>query len=190
MNPDQLYAKIQNFVVKESTDIANAIYEKRETPFGVSVTPYHTHNGIDSPNVSFGKLYNRILPIHWTVVGTSAATASNYGTFWTAPSACTVVGATEVHQTLGTGVGAVTLQIEKLTGTTAPDSGIELLITSFNLKANINTVQTGSIVNTTTGSAPNIVRNCTLAVGDRLCLKDNGLLTSVANVTVIITIQY
>lgn len=119
-------------------------------------------------------------PIVVRLKSTDAATAANYGTFFTANESCIVVAVTEVHGTLGTDVGAVTLQLEKLTGTTAPDSGTTLLSSAFNLKATINTVQYGSLV--ATGET-------ILSRGDRLCLKDSGTLTAVANVQVTVYIQ-
>lgn len=265
MKPDQLYAQVQEFVKKEATDIAEQVYEKKGTEFGVASVPWHQHKGSDSPNISFGDLHERVVNVHWTVPGTSAATATNYGSFWIAPFACTVIGAQEVHQhvankstasavvaaggtgyiandtiTLAGGTGTATvltvltvggggavltvsvttpgdysvypsnpvaqgstsgigvnatftlvaqkasLQIEKLTGTTAPDSGVALLVTAFDLTATANSTQTGSIVQTVTS----LVRDNTLAVGDRLCLKDANVLTSLVNVTVVITLQY
>lgn len=148
--------------------------------------PRHIHNGSDSPYVSFTNIINRQQAVWWTLAGTSAATAGNYGVFFTAPYPCTVIGATEVHQTLGTDGSAVTLQIEKLIGAQAPDAGVALLQNAFNLKGTINTVQTGIIVNTIVGN----IQYRTLAIGDRLCLKDSGTLTACANVTVVVMLQY
>lgn len=119
-------------------------------------------------------------PVIVRLQNTDAATTANYGTFFTAQESCVVVAVTEVHGTLGTDASAVTLQIEKLTGTTAPDSGTELLSTAFNLKGTINTVQYGVLV----VNGENI-----LGRGDRLCLKDAGVLTAVANVQVTVYIQ-
>jgi len=75
----------------------------------------------------------------------------------------------------------VTLQVEKLTGTTAPGSGTSLLTTAFNLKSTINTVVTG-VLTPTVGAIQ-------LAAGDRLALKLSGTPTSVANVTVTVVIN-
>lgn len=169
------------------TRIAEGVYRRLGTRFGVAEVPVHAHTGIDTNPVSFQHLASRTLPIHWTLPGITAATATNYGVIWTAPFACTVIGMTEVHQTAGTDAGAVTLQLEKLTSTQAPDAGVSLLATAFSLKATINVVQTGSLVNTAAASG---VRYVTLAKGDRLCLRDAGVLADVANVTVVITVQY
>ena len=84
--------------------------------------------------------------------------------------------------TLGTDAGAVSLNIEKLTGTRALDEGSAMLSTAFDLKASINVVRTGTL---TTASS---VRS--LARGDRLALDDAGTLTAVANVTISVELQF
>lgn len=119
-------------------------------------------------------------PITVNLQGTSAATATNYGIFFIAESPMRLASVSEVHTTLGTDAGAVTLQIEKLTGTTAPDSGTALLSTAFNLKGTINTVQYGVLVS----SIATILQR-----GDRLCLKDAGTLTAVAGVNVTVWLK-
>lgn len=140
----------------------------------------HYHNGNDSSRVNFFDIAQRKVWVHHTIQGTAAATATNYGVFWIAPVNCFVSAVKEVHQTAGTDGSAVTLNIEKLTGTTAPDSGVTILATALSLKATINSVQTGVLTNTTANRA--------LLAGDRLCMKDAGTLTTVANVTVLIEI--
>ena len=113
--------------------------------------------------------------------GAAAATAANYGIFFIAPFACEVVSVREVHTTAGTDAGAVTLDIEKLTGTTAPDSGVSVLSATINLKGAANTVQAPALTGTTA--------NKQLAAGDRLCLKDAGVLTAVAGVAVTVELK-
>lgn len=110
-----------------------------------------------------------------------AAAAANYGVFFVAPFACEVVSVREVHTAAGTDAGAVTLDIEKLTGTQAPDAGISVLGATVNLKGAANTVQNPAL----TGTAA----NKQLAAGDRLCLKDAGILTAVAGVAVIVELK-
>jgi len=146
--------------------------------FTVAPTSFHTHNGTDSRRVSYSNLSDRTLVIPYTLFGTQSATAGNYGIFFIAPYAMTISTITEVHQVLGTG-GACTVQIEKLTGTTAPGSGSAILTTGFNLVGTINTVQTGTLSN-----AIGVVQ---LAQGDRLALLLSGTPTSVSNVTITIT---
>lgn len=43
------YAEIQAMVRKEIETMFNDLYDKRATQFGVSKTPFHTHNNVDSP---------------------------------------------------------------------------------------------------------------------------------------------
>lgn len=177
-----LFLDLKPFIDKEAREIAEAVYKQKAQQFGVAKVPFHIHNGIDSPNVPWGNISQRQLAIHWTIPGIQAATATNYGVFWTAPFNCTVVGFTEVHQTAGTNGGAVTLQLERLQGTEAPDGGDELLATALSLKATANTVQTGTFIGN--------INTKQLLEGNRLCLKDAGTLTDVANVTVVVVVQY
>ena len=136
---------------------------------------FHTTDKIDFRDLRGKKFY-----IHHTIYGTDAATAGNYGVFWIVPFDCTITEIREVHQTAGTDAGAVSLQIEKLTGTQALDAGVATLSTAFDLKGTINSVNTGAL--TTTLADLRLVR------GDRLAMDDAGTLTSVANVTVIIEV--
>ncbi len=119
-------------------------------------------------------------PVSANLEGTSAATAANYGIFFTANKTLRVIEVTEIHTTLGTDAGAVTLQLEKLTGTTALDSGTTLLSTAFNLKGTINTVQYGTLV---------LTGDVILARGDRLALKDAGTLTAVAGMSLTVWLE-
>ena len=114
-------------------------------------------------------------------------TAANYGMFFTAHRPYEVVKITEVHGTLGTDAGAVTLQVEKLTGTTAKGSGTNIITTAFDLKSANNTVVTKNVtdlVGLTTGSYPTF-----LATGDRLALKTTGVLTAIKDIQVTVTLR-
>lgn len=146
--------------------------------------PTHYHNGFDSNNIAWGDLVQRKVWLRWTLPGTSAATAGNYGTFFIVPMTCLVTKIQEVHEVLGTSGSAVTLNIEKLTGTTVPGSGLALLSTGFNLKGTINTVLTGTLVIGTT------ISYRSLAMGDRLGLQLTGTPTSVAGVTVHVELTF
>lgn len=115
------------------------------------------------------------------LAGSSAATSSNYGAFFIANRTYTVMSVVESHATAGSDASAVTLQVEKLTGTTAAGSGTNLLATAINLKGTANTVVTPPLV--TSG-----VLN--LRVGDRLSLAPTGTLTSLAHVVVTVYLQY
>jgi hypothetical protein len=119
------------------------------------------------------------------VPGTSAATATNYGPFFIADRAYQVVSIKEAHGVVGSDASAVTLNVEKLTGTEAAGAGDALLTDNtnagFSLKATANTVQTGTLTATTA--------NLQLAAGDRLCLKDAGTLTAVDHVVVTVELK-
>lgn len=141
----------------------------------------HYHGGYDTSQVNWANIAGRQLYITNIVPGTSAATAANYSIFWIAPAACLLIGFKEVHVTAGTDAGAVTLDLEKLTGTTAPGSGVSMLSSTLSLKATINTVQTATITTTTA--------NKTLALGDRVAFKLTGTPTAVANVVGLMQVQ-
>lgn len=144
--------------------------------------PQHVHNGFDSNNVAYLDLYQKKIYLRHTLYGADAATAGNYGTFLISPVACLITRIQEVHEVKGTDGSAVTLNIEKLANGVAPGSGVAILSTAFDLKANINVVQSGtlSLVSTTR----------TLAAGDRLGLVKSGTLTSVAGVTVLVELTF
>ena len=114
--------------------------------------------------------------------GALSATAANYGVFFIASRPIEVMKVSEAHTTAGSDGGAVTLQIEKLTGTTALDSGSTILATAFDLKGTANTVVSYQGVGLTV--------NVQLREGDRLALKDTGTPTDVAGVCVTIYYKY
>ena len=115
-----------------------------------------------------------------TIQDTSAATAANYGVFFTASFPCEVMAASESHKTAGSDGGAVTVNLEKLTTGQALDAGITLLSTAFNLKGTASTP-----VHVPSSSYLFVVSTAReLARGDRLALKDVGTMTAVAQVNV------
>lgn len=160
-------------------NLQKQIDELRES-LGV-VIPNHIHNGLDSSRIFFSDIVQRKIWVHHTIAGTAAATGTNYGVFFIVPVACSLTKFQEVHQTAGSDAGAVTVTLEKLTGTTAPDSGTEMLASTLSLKATANTVQSGTLAALQT--------TLQLAAGDRLCLKDSGTLTAVVNVTTLTELQ-
>lgn len=161
----------------QQTDQARILTAPGLSQKGQPVMPDHRHNGFDVSRVFWSDLVSRKLYLEHTIQGTNAATAAFYGVFWIAPFACYVSEFREVHQTAGSDGSAVTVTLEKLTGTQAPDSGTAMLTTALSLKATANTVATGVLTPTTA--------NLNLVRGDRLGLKDAGTLTAVANVTTV-----
>lgn len=153
-----------------------------QNQFAVSQVPFHRHNGQDSPLLPFTSIFNRTETFFYTLFGTSPATSGNYSSFFIAPMPITLTGISEVHTVLGTDGSAVTLVVEKLTGTTVPGSGVSVMSNSFNLKGTINTVQNALL------SA--ILPNIQLNTGDRLALKLTGTPTAIANLTVTLTFNF
>ena len=110
-----------------------------------------------------------------------AAGAANYEVVFIADRAYDLIEAYEVHRVLGTDAGAVTLDVEKLTGVQALDAGVSMIASTWNLKAIINTVVTKAKTAT--------AANAKLAKGDRVALKDTGVLTAVAGVVVVLKLD-
>ena len=116
----------------------------------------------------------QLVPVSFILPGTTAQTAANYGIFFQADRPFGVLSAVQVHATAAG--AAATLQLEKLSGTTAPGSGTALLTSTFNLNATANTPQYGSISASAGVNALN--------QGDRLAVKLSGTPTASANVVV------
>lgn len=153
------------------------------TPKGARESSYHIHNGSDSPRIPQSSILQFVEPFRWNLPGATAATAANYGTVLIVQRACAVIGVQICYEDDST---SGTFNVEKLTGTTAPNSGIELLVTDLDLSNTPNTIYTGVMVQTSTSG----VRDVTLAVGDRLAIKDGGTLTGQLGLTITILLQY
>lgn len=113
------------------------------------------------------------------LTGAAPQTAANYGVFFTAYYACEVSQVTEVHTVISD--DNATLDIEKLTGTTAPDSGNSILTAVYDLTSTANTVirKRGIDLSSHRGLKP----------GDRLSLKDGGNLTAIEGIQVTLYIK-
>lgn len=166
-----------NFVTTESV----ATPDLPGTRQDVFVVTPHTHNDIDSPRIKERDLLMRTERVYLTVPGAQAATATNYGVVFLSTFPAVITKIWKICQAAGTDAGAVGLNIEKLTGTQALDAGSTILTTNFNLKGTANTLEKGDLTA--------VRKNRTLAVGDRLALKDSGTLTAVAGVLIIIELQ-
>ena len=167
----------------ENQDIQKQIDEIQETLRRWKHEPLlkeHNHTGYDLTKVEYVNINRRIIYVSHTVPSSSAATAANYGVFYIAPVPCVLNSFREVHQVAGSDAGTVSIDLEKLTDGVAPDSGAVMLNSALSLKATANTVQTADMI--VDDNRP----NRTLALGDRLCLKDTGVLTSVSNVSVLV----
>lgn len=107
-------------------------------------------------------------PITVTIPVTTVLNALSVSSaVFVADAAYQVVGVRSVWGVAG-GAAAV-LNVEKLTGTTAPGSGTALLTSNFDLTSTANTVNTGTLTGT--------VADLQLAAGDRLGCKLGGVLT-------------
>jgi len=179
-NTEQQWKDLQPRIRQEIADYIKDYSIRNQ--YGLSNIPAHEHSGTDTLQVTFDNLASKKMFITAKVSGTNAALTTSYGVFYIAPYACNVIGVYLTHGVAGTNGGAVTLNVEKLTPGEALDSGDALLPTSYNLKGTANYV--------TQGTLTSILSYKQLAAGDRLALKDAGTLTTVADVCVIIEIQY
>lgn len=156
-------------------DLNDALSKLRQNPSMQD----HFHNGFDASMIRWFDISQRIVHIHYTLPGTTPATAANYGAFYIVPFTCILTNFQEVHETAGSSDG--TLMLEKLTGTEAPGAGTDMLASAIDLTATANTVQTGVLSATTA--------NLNLAIGDRLAIEDAATLTSIAGLSVIVELQ-
>lgn len=125
---------------------------------------------------------NIIFPLSTKVQDTDAATAAKYGNFFIADKPYQVIAISEVHRTAGSDAGAVTLSVEKCLSGVVVDSGVDLLNpTKFNLKATAATPQFAILTDT--------LPSLNLIKGDRLILKDTGVLTAVNDVCVTVYLK-
>ncbi|GEM_PF-2779241 len=115
------------------------------------------------------------LTVPFALVSTLAATAANYGNIFVSDRNWRLIAAREAHTVLGADAGAVTLTLEKLTNAQALDAGVTMLASAFNLKAAIDTEQAVGPSAT--------VADARLKPGDRVALKDAGVLTAVAGLS-------
>jgi hypothetical protein len=97
-----------------------------------------------------------------------------------------VLAISEVHTTAGTDAGAVTLQMQKCTGTQAPSAGTNLLTAALSMKTTANTPQYASQLLGTMVTDRSKLR---LTGGDRLALDYTGTVTSLAGVAITVTMK-
>lgn len=163
-------------------DTAQEVFNSNATmnQYSVANVPFHVHNGMDSNRVNQSDLTNKSLIVTYTLEGLLAQTASNYSIFFMAPFSMTVSLIQEVHTTANG--GALTLGVEKLTGTTAPGSGVNITATTFNLNATANTPQTVRL--------STVIGSVQMAQGDRLSLVKTGTPISIANILLTLIINY
>jgi len=133
------------------------------------------------PPITYVQLENKDMQsVTERLSGTNAATAGNYGCFFIASRPYEVMEIRAVWSALGTDAGAVTLNVERLQGTTAEGAGDNIIATAIDLKGAINTV---NVAKTTA------LQNRLISTGDRLALVDTGVLTAVNNLVVTVLLK-
>ena len=157
--------------IKTTKTSLNKTVSGKDVDLGVEVQIKNRFENIENKD---------LIPVHWSLNGTAAATATNYGKIFTALRAYDIIEVSEVHAVAGSDGGAVTLNLERLQGTEALGAGDEILATAFSLKSTANTVLTKKTTD---------LQNRKLSIGDRIALKDGGVLTAVDDVQVTILLK-
>lgn len=153
--------------------------------YNAAGTDVITGTGVDSSD-NFNLSEETYLPMRKTVKFNLATTASLVTQhFFIVPSACRLVGITEIHATAESTATTLTAYIEKLTGTTAPGSGSTVMSGTFDLKATANTLQTATLSMPTTGDSSDPLLQ--FAAGDRVGIKISAAATELAGVVVCLT---
>lgn len=152
------------------------------TGFGTGQNSFYWNTGTFA-SCAFRPLNDSLVRV---VVANMPLNANNVDqAIFTADRAYQVVSVTEIHATLGTDGSAVNVQLTKDTGTNAPGAGTDLLTNNtgagFDLKATINTLQTGALTAT--------LASLQLAAGDRLSLDYAGTITALAGVQVTVYLK-
>jgi hypothetical protein len=106
-------------------------------------------------------------------LGADGATAANYDQVWTCRHPMEILRVTAAWSVAST---SGTLQLEKLTGTTAPGSGLTILTTAISTAGTANT----PVTRETSG----LTSNRQFMEGDRLAFIDGGTLTNLAGLHV------
>jgi hypothetical protein len=101
------------------------------------------------------------------------------------PTAARLVGITEIHATAESTAATMTAYIEKLTGTTAPGSGLTVQSGTFNMKSTANTLQSATLYSSTSGDSSD--PRVQFAAGDRIGIKFSTAGTELAGVVVTLT---
>lgn len=99
-------------------------------------------------------------------------------TFFIADNAYTITGINYSAKTQGT--GTLTCNVTKDSGTNAPGAGVTLQTGAFDCVAIVNNTTTAGVLTATT-------TNLTMAVGDRLAVLFTGTVSTLAGVTITVT---
>ena len=157
--------KVEHEIIKEEkTDLL-------KKPVGFRSGTLTAWEGLDNKDLN---TFNVYLP------GALPQTAANFEVFSIVRKAIEIVRIDEVHSAPETVAGALTLNVERLTGTTAPGAGSTILSTAFDLKAAADTVQSYG--------GHNLTADRILKDGERLALVLTGAPTDLAGLC--LTVHY
>ncbi len=139
---------------------------------------FHTHNGIDAPNIQERDIRNSEIIVTHSIQGTAVANSNMFGNAFIAPFRCRVESVRESHRVVAS---AGTLQLEKLTPGTNKGSGTNLLATTIDLTVAANQIQkrSGTTLVSNIGSL-------NFAENDRLGLTTTGSLANLQDLIVVI----
>lgn len=113
--------------------------------------------------------------------GALAATAANWGIFFTADQAMEVIECVERNEVVPSDGGGVTMMVTKVPSGTAKGSGVDMLASAINLKSTADT----NVVGVLHGTAG----NRQLADGDSVAIIPTGTLTALVGLSVRLTFR-
>ena len=132
-------------------------------------------------NPAFSNPKSRVQSFTVTVVlpGSTAATATNYGSFWVAPAKCVV---DSITYSFSANSSSGTVEVEKIPSATAQGSGTNLQTATVSTASGANTNQAATLSST--------AATLELASGDRLALEDGGTLTSLTDLVCTVGLHF
>jgi len=134
--------------------------------------------GYKKDNFDFAYIDNKdLIVVNHSLVGVLPATSLNYGVFFIAKKAVSIVYASACWTTAST---SGTLNLERLSGTEALGAGDNIFINAMSTAGTANTVNTKNTSD---------LQNITLKIGDRLALKNSGTLTNLTDLCVTVYLK-
>lgn len=176
MEPLDIYSEIQVFVKNEIDNSIKSYADQAK--FNVTQIPAHQHTGVDSNNVNFMDLDEKLFFLPYMIPNSDQTTS--YGVVFIAPWACILKSVQESHLIAGS-VNA-TLQIVKQTPGQGIGQGTNMLSSSISLTSTANTPVYGTL--------SEVKQDLNLKAGDRIKLTVSGTLTTLAGVCVTLQLSY
>lgn len=153
--------------------------QQSESRFQIVPSQRHTHNGTDSPPVSYLSLSQIQFAVTSVVPGASASTQANYGPFYVATAGCTIQAMYETH-TVNSSASPTHLFVEILRAGQTSGSGTP--VQEFDMTTGANLISSSVLLPGDLGAVLN--------AGDRLSLFMAQAPTALVQVTVTVLLQF